>query len=363
MIPDFMEKIFQAFRKMSEREQRLALATAAVVLLFLVFMAYQRAQERLDSLSREIDRLEENLMTQTRLLAHRDIIESEYAAIAAQHSSEWSEAEIHDRLRQEIYRLARNTPPPLDENGIPVPTGSGDGNLVEIPSLGQGQMSEGGQGYREYRINFRVPTTRLENIIKFLERLHNSPQSLRIDALDLNRSPESELVSASIDITRIVADGAAALPAVPADAPQVVATAAPTSDLGRITLNADDWQAIGATVENAQDGVLDIRLTAAAAEVYMPYNLPGGGEYEMLINMGATSPTLTMGVGTEPAGQALTSMQPLDGDGQQRQYQAQFTAPGNAPTVLRCPWIRGGEPGAVVRISGLMVRAVSEVYQ
>ncbi len=361
MIHDVLEKVFHAYYKLSQREQRLALITAIVVLLMLVFMVYQRAQERLNTLDREIMRLEDELLAYTRLMAHRDVIQTQYQAIAAQHSSEWTEAEIHDRLRQEIYRLARNNPPPLDANGIPVSTNGGGGNLVEIPTLGRGQMSEGGQGYREYRINLRIPQTQLRNIVQFLERLHNSPQSLRIDALDLSREPKSELVAASIDISRIVADGAV----LPPDVPAVT-----TDGLGRIALDADAWAGIDATISDAPEaaqspyGALDIRLTTAAAEVYMQHQLPGGAEYEMIVNMSSTSGDVVMGVGLESDAVLLSPMQQLEGDGETHRYQTQFALPGaGTPVALRCPWIQGNEPDTLVRLSGLMLRKISESYE
>ncbi|HDP34967.1 MAG TPA: hypothetical protein ENN29_07645, partial [Candidatus Hydrogenedentes bacterium] len=247
MIPEILEKILQTWRNLSEREQRLAVLTVIAATLMIVFFTFRRAQDRIDDLDREIDILEEQLVSFTGHLGHRDFIEAQYAAIAAQHSSEWTEAEIHDRLRQEIYRLAKNDPPPLDERGIPIDVAARSGNLVEI-SMGKGQMTEGGVGYREYRINLRIQPTYLNNIIEFLQRLHNSPQSLRIDALDLNRAPESDMVAASVDISRIVADGA--------PMPQGAATVASSSGVGRIPLRADSWEAFGATIQDDESASL-----------------------------------------------------------------------------------------------------------
>lgn len=360
MISEVIDKIFRLWEDLSKREQLLAIATAAVVTLVAVYWGYQRSQETLKTLDNTIGTLENNLERHVRMLAHRDIIESEYAAIAAQHSSEWTEAEIHDRLRQEIYRLAKNTPAPLDANGNPLPTPGNIGNLVEIPSLGKGQMAEGGEGYREYHINLRIPPTELRRLIQFLERLHNSPQSLRIDALDLNRPPEQELVSASINISRIIADGATltatdALPESPAG-------------LGRIHLSADNWKTQNASVQNMSSqsihGAVTLQMMASSAEVYMTHTL-AGGNYEMTANLASSSPDVMVGVADGETGRPLSPMQAITGNGQTNQYQIRFTIPDNAaPTLVQCPLIRSSSnTGAMVQLTGLLLQSASEIYQ
>jgi hypothetical protein len=361
MIPEVLDKIFKTWERLSQREQMLAIATAAALVIFGVFLVWQRTQARLDELDSKIGRLEDELVTNTLTLQHREVIEQEYAAIAAQHSSAWTEAEIHDRLRQEIYRLAQNTPAALDKNGIPIPGTPNIGNLVEIPSMGKGQMAEGGTGYREYRINLRIPPTELRNIIQFLERLHNSPQSLRIDALDLNRSPEQELVAASIDISRIVADGASLT------VPDT--SAALPGGLGRVNLNADAWKAENASVQNAPSqsihGEVAIQMMAGSAEVYMLHSLPGGADYEMIANISSSSPDVMVGVGKGEDGTPFGPMQPVAGDGQVNRYQIPFSLPeGSAPVALQSPLIQStSTTGAIVQVTGLLLQAASEVYQ
>ena len=361
MIPDALKRIFTIWEGLSKREQTLAIATASVIIVVALLLGYQRSQTHLDELDGEISRLEEKLVSDTMWLEHREATETEYATIAAQHSSEWTEAEIHDRLRQELYRLAQTTPAPLDKNGIPVPNAGNIGNLVEIPSLGKGQMTEGGTGYREYRINLRIPATNLRNIIEFLERLHNSPQSLRIDALDLNRSPESELVAASIDISRIVADGSPI-----ADSASAQNSA---SGVGRINLNADAWQADNATVQNMESqsihGAVAVQMMAASAEVYMTRSLSGGGNYEMIVNMSSSSPDVVVGVGVEGNDAVVSPMQPLTADGEVHRYQTQFSIPDtSAPVSIQCPLIQSSSgTGAMVQVTGLLLQTASEVYQ
>lgn len=359
MISNILEKLFNVWRQLSKREQMLALATASVVLLVILFAGYQRSQTHLDELDREILRLEDELVSSTRLLEHRDATEAEYAIIAAQHSSEWTEAEIHDRLRQEIYRLAQNTPAPLDANGIPIPNAANIGNLVEIPSLGKGQMTEGGTGYREYRINLRIPATRLRNIIQFLERLHNSPQSLRIDSLDLNRHPESEGMAASIDISRIVAEGSPITDSVQHD----------PGSIGRINLNAAAWQTHNASVKNIESqsihGAVSVHMMAGSSEIYMTQSLPGGKTYEMTVNLSSSSPDITLGIDAVGNKMIASPMQPLTSDGAVHRYQSRITLPDNGtPVSIRCPLLHSSsKTGALVKITGLLLQEASEIYQ
>jgi type II secretory pathway component PulM len=361
MVREAVEKTLKLWERLSRREQMLAAATGAIVVLVLVYAGFISSQNRLRQLDDDIDRLEEDLVHNTGLLQRREAIEFEYSAIAAQHSSEWTEAEIHDRLRQEIYRLAQTTPAPLDQNGIPLSNPGNIGNLVDIPSLGKGQMAEGGKGYREYRINMRIPPSPLRNIIQFLERLHNSPQSLRIDALDLNRSPEQELVAASIDISRIVADGATLI------APATVQESSP-GGLGRINLNAEAWKASNASVQNAPSqsihGAVTIQMMAAGAEVYMNRSL-AGGVYEMIANISSNSPDVVVGVGDGATGAPLSPMQPLTGNGEVTRYQVQFSIPdGGAPVTIQCPAIQSASStGAMIQVTGLLLQEASEVYQ
>ena len=197
------------WNRLSARERMLAFATCGVVAAFLVFTVVRAGLSGIRELDAEIDRLQETIINCANQMARREAVEEQYAKVAAQHSSAWTEPEIHDRLRQEIYRLARREPPPLDERGISVDNAGSTDNLVEIPALGKGEMAEGGAGYRQYRIPLRIPAVGIKPIIDFLERLQQSPQSLRVDKLELSRMPESDQVAANIVITRTIADGTA----------------------------------------------------------------------------------------------------------------------------------------------------------
>lgn len=356
MIFNWLQRIINVWQQLAERERRLALITMGVVAVMLGFTAYQRATDRLRDLDNTIDRLEDELISYARQIAHRELVESRYATVAAQHSSEWTEAEIHDRLRQEIYRLARRMPPPLDENGIPINMPNEHGNLVEIPGLGRGNMTEGGLGYREYRINLRIPYSPLENIIYFLERLQESPQSLRIDALELSRAPDDDRVMASVDIARIIADGT----------PSSAATVRIISEgTGRIALQAGAWRSTHAEARDAESagahGAVELRAQADNAEAWMTRNLPGGAVYEMIIDIACTD-TLLLGIGIEGEPRPFEGIERVAGDGGGYRYHIQFTLPGDsAPKSVRCPWLQFETSDTVAHISNMLLRKVTEV--
>ena len=358
MISNMVQKLLHIWQKLSDREKRLAQITGAAVALMLIVSVYQRAMIRLDDLDLTLARLEDDLVSYTFQIAHRELVESRYAMIAAQHSSAWSEAEIHDRLRQEIYRLARRTPPPLDDNGIPVNMPNQDGNLVEIPSLGKGNMAEGGRGYREYRLNLRIPPCPLDNLIQFMERLQQSPQSLRIDALELNRAPDGDLVTASIDITRIVADGASTV----SPAAETVA-----SGLGRVALRAAEWRVDGANVldvaTDSVHGAVEIRATGGEAEAYLLRSLPGGAVYEMIIDMTGAWGDVVLGVGMETESAPFPGAETVAADGNMYRFQVQFTLPGTpaAPVRIKCPLLRLQGADATVQVVNVLLRKIAEV--
>lgn len=358
MIASVLQKLFGLWQGLSDREKRLAKLTAAALVVMAALTVYQRAMARMDDLDQTIVRLEEELVSYTSQIAHRELVESQYAEVAAQHSSAWTEAEIHDRLRQEIYRLASHTPPPLDENGIPVKDPNSEGNLVEGISLGKGNMAEGGKGYREYRINVRIPASPLPNLIEFMERLQKSPQSLRIDAVELNRSPEGDLVGASVDITRIVADGASTRPSEEEEAA--------TSGVGRIALKASEWQAIGAGIKDAptdtSHGAVEITAEAEDAEAFLIRSLPGGAVYEMIIDLAAAQGEVTLAVGLESEEALFEGARQVTADGGIYRVQVQFTLPGEPGlnVKVKCPVLQMRGKGTVVHVANVLIRKVAE---
>ncbi len=207
MLNKFVVRFLKFWHQLSTRERLLAQAVAALLVAFLLYISVQNAIGRIEELNSRIDNYQQDLVNYRQQIALRQRVEARYGRIAAQHSSAWSESELQDRLRQEIYRLAMKNPPGLTPDGYPERTSDDQENLVMVPGLQQGSLQEGGQGYREFMISFRVPRAEFSDLITFLERLQTSPQSLRIDDLELNRSPLNTQVQSTIQITRTIVDG------------------------------------------------------------------------------------------------------------------------------------------------------------
>jgi len=150
---------------LSERERWLAIATAGVIGLALALLVGMRVIAYLRDLDRTVARLEQDIENYAEQDARGVSVGRAYAGVAAQHSSAWTEAEIHNRLRQEIYRLALEDPdgPPDSPN-----------KLVEIPTLRQGALRDTGHGYREYQLSIKIPQTDIYSLVLFLIRLQAS---------------------------------------------------------------------------------------------------------------------------------------------------------------------------------------------
>lgn len=336
--------------------------TFAVVVLFALLVVFQSARNRLLMLDGNLDRLHEDIVNYANQIAHREAVEALYGQVAAQHSSAWSEAEIRDRLRQEVYRLARNVPQTLDGNGIPVNVPNESGNLVEIPSLGEGIMAEGGEGYRQYMLNLRIPPVPVSSLVAFLQRLQQSPQSLRIDKLEINRMPDSPLVAASIDITRTIADGSKTGPLSPESGSGGVTGAGLPS--GRIPLSASDWSTDGCSVALVEDdgavGALEIRAERVGARAEMVRRLPAGALYEMIVELSTDGPA-RLAVGASGAGADFPEPEPLREGGGVHRYRIRFGVPGGGDTVsVACPRLVAESDGSVVRVHNLLLRRIME---
>ena len=187
--------------KISPRERRLAIATASVIVLSAVWFVSLKALSSLDLLDGTIGAIRQELAYQEELARQADTVDRAFNGIATEHSSRWTQEEIHDRLRLEITRLAaENVPPP----GAPVPAGSP--TLVKFKSLPSGVLYPGGKGYRQYHIELQTQPTSIKKLTTFLERLQESKQALRVDRLEIRRPPEANQVTADIGVTRTVID-------------------------------------------------------------------------------------------------------------------------------------------------------------
>lgn len=191
---------------LTARERRLAVLTLVLSSGAACVLVGMRAYSYLVSLNTEIAQIEQELLNLAQQNAQHGVIEVAYREVVASHSSEMTKEEIHDNLRREIFQLASTTI-----------TGKKTGTtrkveLVQIPTLREGLLKDEGEGYREYQIQFRIPSTSVRNLMKFFERVELSSQILRIDGLDLARPPGSTEVQAHLTITRTVLDNPESMP-------------------------------------------------------------------------------------------------------------------------------------------------------
>ncbi len=349
MLTRLIQILTDQWIRLNLRERALSAAVLVLLIAMMTLMAYRGAMARLDLMDRTIDRLQQDIVNYHYQMARRQSVEAQYNRVAAQHSSRWSEAEIHDRLRAEIYRLAQKIPPPLGDDGIPVRTTGEEGRLVDIPALQQGMLLEGGEGYREYRISLRLPQTELMPLVAFLQRLQESPQALRIDSLEISRDPMGRATAARIDITRTVADAATETPAPGMDA-------AGASGWERLGLAG--WQAEGAILRRvrdvaAPDGAprLAVRSDSERGAAYHIASIRPGASYDMYLDVQVTG-EVQAAVADETGGMLLADPVLLEAGGGLSRYHIQFSAPAwparevrmRAPTLL----LQGPEATATI---------------
>ena len=189
------------WNKLSPRERAMASVIGVLFALSIVYFIGTPALARIRELDDQIDVLEQDMINYERHLARQADVDIEFDKIAAQHSSHWTQVEIHDRLRSEIYRLAEANPVPL---GAPL-TGN---RMIAIPQLPAGELESAGLGYREYKLEFKTAQAKVSDLMTFVRRLEESPQALRVEQLSLQRPPELQgLASAVIRVNRTVVDG------------------------------------------------------------------------------------------------------------------------------------------------------------
>lgn len=345
--------MFKWWSRVSSREQRLLLLTVSVLTLALAYLVFLRASDRIAVLDAAIDGLEEDLVFYSEQVQLLSEVDAAYRDIATQHSSAWTQEEIHDRLRREIARLSMREIPPGDSE-VPLAGGAGQ-RLVEIREMPMGTLIASDDGYREYQIEFRIQPTSIQNITTFLERLHRSPQALRIQTLTLTRQPNSPAVAARMHVIRSVVD-----------TEDAGSMRAPDERKGNWILNSGfedwgdgqapvNWTTEGATVtaqtSGAPEGQRAVLLTAqsAGATIYQTLELPAAQRFELsfaLKNTGAVD--VLAGIDGEGVvdGEALT----LPRQDTLHRYHVRMTTPGTPGTAvtLRVPLIVIQEAGTEV---------------
>ena len=193
------------FTNLSARERRLAVVTLLILVGAAFVLLGLRAYNHVASLDGKIAQLEQELLKLTQRNAQRTAVEAAYREVVTTHSSEMTKEEIHDNLRREIFSMAKISMP--DKEGEPHLV-----DLVKIPGLREGSLKERREGYREYQVRFTIPPTTLLQLAIFLHRIETSSQILRIEGLDLGRSPESTQIHAALVVTRTVLDSPDTMP-------------------------------------------------------------------------------------------------------------------------------------------------------
>lgn len=324
-------------QNLSRRELGLAVATAALLGAFLFGAGVKRGLATVRELDDRIDQLEQELIILHQHLAQRDEVDAAFQKISERHSTPLSKPEIHDYLRREIYRLAARR----DLEGDPVSAASADAFLVNIPILREGVLNEFDDGYREYKISFRVPSARIEDVLLFVERLQQSEQLLRVDAFDLTRAPQAERVAAAFEVTRTVIDA----PAGGIDMP--------LSDLLAHNGSVEEWSADGTAPQWIVDkgtarknekyathgaAALEVEPTGPDARVYQEYVLRANQTYALTMDIAAESPGSVFVLDED--GGALGPKVDIPGDARPYRYEIEFTTPrqpgGRCNVIVPC---------------------------
>lgn len=337
------------WKNMSRREKRLALITGVMLIVGIAFVGAYRARAYLVELDSRIAQLEQEIRNLTLQDNQKDSVESAYRTMAADHSSRWSKEEIHDRLRREIYRLALKVPPSAD-SGSSVANLTREDYMVRIPMLREGTLIEDGKGFREYQIRFRIPATRIGNLLRFVGRLQASPQVLRIDSLEFARAPASTVVSVSLEVTRTVMEtDYEVLPVL--DANEGILANASFEEWDRALKRFYPWKSTDIEVRPTTNFVThgDWCLEAIASQqqgaIYQHQRLQAATSYKLTMDITSTVPAqLTV---QRENGVAYTGHQEVIADGKTYHYEVSLSteAASGALIDLLAPYITV-EPGS-----------------
>lgn len=350
---------------MTGRERRLAFVTALVIAGALVYTVFNRTMESLELLDQRVADLELQLELAQIRMVQRNAVEQAFADIAAEHSSAWSEQEIRDRLKEEIYTLSKATMSPV---GMSTAAG---GTLVDIPMLAGGVLNEGGEGYRIFETTFQVRPTGIGNLVRFLQRVQESPQVLRVESLELQRNPANAEVEAVITVSRTVIDFTtddAVYAALMERSPVAVAAERNLSRNGSFeaydaeAARFPEWDHVSCTVtpgsDLATDGAvcLDAKARAEWASVFQYQTLNSASTYDLLLDVTASGPG-RLEVFDEDGGAYLATGPELRPDGKPRRYHLRFNVPGatGETRTLRAPYVTIQEIGGTVAVDNVIL--------
>ena len=358
------------WEKLSFRERALAIFVALLLAVGLSYLVVTSALDHLDRQEAEIDRLEQQLVNFSRHMERRGRVDAAFGQIAAQHSSEWSGEEIYDRLGSEIYRLARQDP------GEPGSAGSGP-DIVAIPQLPPGELAYNTEGYRTYTVEFRTNDAPVDNLIAFMRRLEESPQALRIESIDIRRSPDQLGVGqATIRVNRTVVDGVEEASEIvdapgddrPLDWMPTTATArtaelAPFGSFEQIETDGaiEGWISENCKVTPATRWVTDgkrsarIEATEPGGLFAQSVELVGGRSYTMSIDVKSDVP-LTISVMDLESAVTYDGQVEIDSNGSLRTYTLAFSVAGSGVRTMHAPAIQIHETGGSAIIDRVRIR-------
>lgn len=335
------------FDKISSRERWLAIVTMSLLCIGAGMYVTVSARGYLISLDKQIDDYELRHLNMKHLAATSESIRRAFSEVAAEHSSAWTEAQIRDRLRKELNKLAVGT--------------------VQIPELSGGGLKEGGDGYREYEITINVPTTKIRSLVGFLERLRSSRQSLRIDTLDMARGLSSTDLSVKIGVTRTVAD---ILPGTVEEevVESIVLLSNPSfEEWDEANSEFKDWEKQGSTVSQVVEySTLDSNCMKISADrdgssVSYSVSLESGKRYELQADITAFG-TAMINISDVHTGTPFAGGQEIKNDGRTYRYSLQFNVPENdlGHVILRAPEFVLKERDCEVYVDNIVLRKAEE---
>ena len=358
MLSDFLERASTFAEKLSERERRLAGAALMLVPLFVFLSLGKAAYSHVQRLDERIEQLSQTIIEYNQNIAQTKSVNDQFKTIAAQHSSSWTEAQIQDRLKMELLRLAEKLPPPLKEDGTPAATQNiAFGKLVQTPQLSKGELRDSGEGYKEYHLSVNVPSTEFYDLISYMERLQDSPQMLRIQSMLISRTATETKAKLDLDIVRTVVIGSIKVP-------EQVST---VIDTPPIEWELAAWKAGNCATALAKTPLagapktLEALAEAPNASVYLEQAVTAGVTYNFAVDIQSDGPG-RLGIQAAGADTPFAGEQMLPANGKAYRYHLQFTAPGEAGSQvsLRLPMVTLESGGAKVLVENVLLQPVED---
>ncbi len=346
--------------RLSTRERRLAVVVGVIVVAFCLYVAALPAIGYLGDLDTRIDDLEQEVLNLAVQAAQSYSVEVLYARLSSQHSTVLTEAEIQDGLQRELDRLSYRDP------DVPDPAKK----LLSITYRPEGQLTVY-KGYREYQTTFATQPSPIQAIAEFLRRLQESPQSLRIDALELRReNPSSRYIIANVTMSRIVVDRVEGQD-VEVEIPHAVGNMLDNpgfEEWDDVQGRFPGWESMNCVLsqvqEGATEGVAQLRAECQGPQgaVFQPRELVAGRRYRLSLHLTAAGPA-RLEVMNMTTGKPFEGGQALPQDGKTYFLTlAPFTVPGKPgeKVTLALPYIRLEAAGCVVHADNVTLEEVPE---